>query len=262
MTKTITPADLPSKPLLHPPLSQVAFEVNFPNSFAVETEVAEYQQRVQALYPNSGAEYIVRLPTAVAFGKPPRQDSAALTPMRSFVFQNSQGSRVVRVSVVNFTFVVTDYLHFEDYLDALTAAFVPAIEAFQLHNSDRIGLRYINQIPIPLDNAGIEYQKYVRSPISAETLAGHIPASFLTEVSLDLDSTKRLTIRSGLLPTQTDASARTYLLDFDCYSPSKVALSTESIKPLLSDYHDAIETGFLQTVTKPYLRHMAEGTDI
>lgn len=252
----------PSRPLVHPPLSQVAFEVNFPNSFAVETEVAKYQQRVQAFYPESSAEYIVRLPTAVAFGKPPKQDSASLIPMRSFVFQNLQHSRVVRVSVVNFTFVVTDYLHFEDYLEALTAAIVPAVEIFQLQNANRIGLRYINHIPIPGKGAETEYQKYVRSSINVDFLSGRIPSSFLTEVSLDLGSAKGLTVRSGLLPAEPDRSARTYLLDIDCFSPGQVALSTQDIKQLLSDYHDAIETQFLRTVTEPYLKHMAEGSAI
>jgi uncharacterized protein (TIGR04255 family) len=255
-------ADLPtkvvSKPLRHPPLSEVAFEVNFPNCFAVETGIARYQQRVEALYPNSGGEYIVRLPAAVAFGKPPRQESAGLTPMRSFVFQNSKGSRTVRVSVVNFTLLVTDYLHFEDYVAALTAAFKPAIEIFQLHNVERIGLRYINQIQIPTNDAEVRYRDYVHSPIS-EAFSAHVPTSFLTEVLVDLDSIRKLTIRSGLLPPQPDAPTRTYLLDLDCYSLGSVPLSGESLTQLLYQYHAAIESEFMHAVTEGYWKYMAEG---
>ena len=166
--KSRSPRKLISKPLLHPPLSQVAFEVNFPNCFAVETGIAAYQQKVEKLYPKSSGEYIVRLPPAVAFGKPPKTGSAELTPLRSFVFQNPLGSRIVRVSVVSFSLLVTDYLHFEDYTASLVAAFEPAIEIFKLHNVERIGLRYINQISLPESAAGVNYRKYVRSPISTE----------------------------------------------------------------------------------------------
>jgi len=251
-----------SKPLRHPPLSQVAFEVNFPNCFAVETGIAAYQQRVEVLYPKSSGEYIVRLPSAVAFGKPPKQESAELTPMRSFVFQNSKGSRVVRVSVVNFTLLVTDYLHFEDYVAALVAAFTPAIEIFQLHNVERIGLRYINQIPIPIKDAEVQYREYVRSPISKETFAAHTPRNFLTEVSADLDGGKKLTIRSGLLPPQPDEPNRTYLLDLDCYSLGNVPLSADSLPAQLDEYHEAIEAEFIQAVTDKYWKYMAEGTPL
>jgi uncharacterized protein (TIGR04255 family) len=252
-----------SNPLLHPPLSQVAFEVNFPNSFAVETGIAAYQQRVEDMYPKSSAEYIVRLPTAVAFGKPPKQLSTELTPMRSFVFQNVKSTRVVRISVVNFTLLVTDYLHFEDYVSALTAAFRPAIEIFQLHNVERLGLRYVNQISIPSDDAEVQYRRYVRSPLSAEAFSDHVASNFLTEIVLDLDDTTKLTIRSGLLPLQPDEPNRTYLLDFDCYSlGASLSLSGDGLANLLRQYHEAIETEFTRAVTDRYWKYMADGRPV
>src|SRR5207249_3445052 len=90
-----TPEPVPAQ------LAEVVFELNFPNLFAVETGIAEYQQRVETLYPNSGGEYVVRLPSAAAFGKPSRPEGVGLKPMRSFVFQNPMNSRTIRVSVVN-----------------------------------------------------------------------------------------------------------------------------------------------------------------
>lgn len=252
-----------SRPLKHAPLVQVAFEVNFPNSFAVETGIAAYQQRIGGLYPHSSAEYIVRLPSAVAFGKPPQQQSGSeLTPMRSFVFRNATGSRTVRVSVVNFTLLVTDYLHFDEYVSSLAATFGPAIEIFQLHKVERIGLRYINQIPIPMDGPR-QYGKYVRSPLNADALSGNTLSNFLTEVVLDLGGTKKLTIRSGLLPQQGDKSDQMYLLDFDCYSlGGSVPLPGDNLKKLLEQYHDGIESEFIKAVTDKYWKYMAEGTPV
>jgi uncharacterized protein (TIGR04255 family) len=248
-----------SKPLLHPPLSEVAFEVNFPNSFAVETGIADYQRRVEALYPNSGAEYVVRLPSGAAFGKPSKQDSTGLKPMRSFVFQTMNSARIVRVSVVNFTLQVTDYLHFEDYKSALVAALMPAIEIFHLHGMERIGLRYVNQIKIPNEEAEIRYKEFVRSPIDASAFSSHTPTNFLTEVSMDLEGAKKLTIRSGLLPPQADSATRTYLLDLDCYSVGNVIVSGDGLTKLLDDYHEAIEAEFIHVVTDKYWKYMAEG---
>jgi len=248
-----------SSPLLHPPLFEVAFELNFPNLFAVETGIAEYQRRVEKLYPNSGGEYIVRLPSAVTFGKPSKSEGVGLKPMRSFVFHNPNNYRTIRVSVVNFTLLVTDYLHFEDYKSSLVVALMPAIEIFQLHNVERIGLRYVNQIRIPNEKAEVSYKEYVRSPIDPAALSDHIPSYFLTEISTDLDSTKKLTIRSGLLPPQSDSPTRTYLLDLDCYSIGNIFLSADNVITLLDEYHGAIETEFMQAVTAKYWKYMAEG---
>jgi len=256
------PGKAASKPLLHSPLSQVAFEVNFQNCFAVETGIAAYQHRVESVYPVASSEYIVRLPSSAALGKPLRPESATLTPMRSFVFENSKGSRSVRVSVVNFAFVITDYLHFEDYITALSAAFDPAIEIFQLHHVERIGLRYINEISIPNERADVHYNDYVRSPLNAEAFAAHVPTSFLAEVSVDLDSEKKLTIRSGLLPSRPDAATRTYLLDLDCYSLGNVPLSRQNLTALLDQYHDSIETEFMRAATDRYWKYMAEGAPL
>jgi uncharacterized protein (TIGR04255 family) len=248
-----------SKPLMHPPLSEVLFELNFPNLFAVETGIAEYQRRVETLYPNSSGEYVVRLPSATAFGKPSRPDGVGLKPLRSFVFQNPNHSRTIRVSVVNFTLAVTDYLHFEDYKSSLVAALTPAIDIFRLHHAERIGLRYVNQISIPSENAGVRYREYVRSPIDPSAFSGHVPSNFLTEVSMNLDSARKLTIRSGLLPPQPDSLERTYLLDLDCYSLENVVLSADGLIKLLDEYHAAIETEFMQAATEKYWKYMAEG---
>ena len=183
--------------------------------------------------------------------------------MRSFVFQNSKGSRVVRVSALNFTVLVTDYLHFEDYVASLTAALKPAIESFQLHHVERIGLRYINQIPIPATGAEVHYKKYVRTPLSGDAVSGHTATNFLTEITAEIDSTKKLTVRSGLLPLQADDANRTYLLDFDCYSTgSHVALSGGDLTNLLVEYHETIEAEFTQAVTEKYWKYMAEGTPL
>jgi uncharacterized protein (TIGR04255 family) len=247
-----------SKPLQQPPLSEVVFEINFPRLFAVEDRIADYQQRVLETYPESGDEFVLHLPPAVAIGKAPKPEGS-LTPVRSFVFKNKANSRIVRVSVVHFNLIVSDYLHFEDYKGALLAALKPAVEIFQLSRVERVGLRYINRIPIPQKQASATYRDYVRSPIDSRVFEPHQINSFLTEVSLDLGNNKNLTIRSGLLPAQGDSETRKYLVDLDCSSPEGVALSGRAISDLLDDYHESIESEFKRAMTDKYWRHIAEG---
>ncbi len=136
---------------------------------------------------------------------------------------------------------------------------MPAIDIFKLHHVERIGLRYVNRITVPNENAGVRYKEYVRSPIDASAFSGHIPSNFLAEVSVDLDSAKKLIIRSGLLPPQSDSPTRTYLLDLDCYSIGNVVLSSDSVLTVLDEYHAAIEKEFMQAVTDKHWKYMAKG---
>jgi len=249
--------DVPSKPLKHPPLAEVVFEINFPRVYAVENRMADFQQRVLKTYPDSGDEFVLHIPPAVAFGKTPK--SEPLTPVRSFTFKNEIGTRTVRVSVVHFNLLVSDYLHFEDYKSALMASLEPAVEIFQLSRIQRVGLRYINRISIPKKDASMIYRDYVRSPLDTHVFAPHQLNSFLTEISFDLTGTKKLTIRSGLLPAQIDTNSRIYLLDLDCSSPESVSLSSPAITSLLDEYHESIESEFKQLMTDKYWKYMAEG---
>jgi len=255
---SILPAKTASKPLLHPPLSEVVFEINFPRSFVVENHIADYQRQLSAMYPDSGDEFVLYVPPAVSFGKPPKSEGGGMTPVRSFVFHNSTGARVIRISVVHFSLLVSDYVDYEDYKSALMAALKPAIDIFGLQRLDRVGLRYINKIPIPKEQP-LTYENYVRSPIDPNGFLPHTVSKFLTEVSVDVDKKRTLTIRSGLLPPQPDSSTRIYLLDLDCSSPESISLPSQDLRSLLDDFHEAIESEFKRAIVEEYWKYIAEG---
>jgi uncharacterized protein (TIGR04255 family) len=250
---------LASKPLLHPPLSEVAFEISFPRQFLVENRIAEFQQSISASYPNSSDEFMVRLPPSVGFGKPPRPGGALVTPVRTFVFQNQGGTRSVKASVVNVNFVVTDYRDFDDYKSALLVVLSSAIRIFELRRIERFGLRYVNRIPIPRQTGPMAFRNYVRPPIDLSFFDAHTLANFLLEARLDLEGEKKLTIRGGLLPLDIDDGDYTYLLDLDSYSDTPRAISQDDLPSILDDYHQAIEAEFRRSMTDRYWKYLEKG---
>lgn len=248
-----------SKPLLHPPLSEVAFEISFPRQFLVENKIAEYQKEVEKDYPHSSDEFIVRLPPVVAFGKAPRQDTSGLTPVRSFVFQNPDGSRKIKLSVVNLNFLVTNYKDFEDYKNALLPVLSSGFKIFQLNRVERIGLRYINKISVPIECGVHGYQDYVRSAIDLSPFTDKQLIHFLTEVRLEVGTQRKFTVRGGLVPADSDAPNRIYLLDLDCYSEEAVTAIEQDLPTMLEEFHDLIEAQFIQSVTEKYRNYMEKG---
>ena len=248
-----------SKPLLHPPLVEVAFEISFSRQFLVENRIAEYQKKVSEAYPNSSDEFVVRLPPVVAFGKSPKPDTPGLTPVRSFVFQNSDRSRSIKVSVVNLNFLVRDYKDFADYKKELLNVLMSGIEIFELQRIERMGLRYINKISVPNETGALGYQDYVHPVVDLSIFSGKQVLNFLTEIRLELDENKSFTIRSGLLPGEPSANSRTYLLDFDCYSEKVITVTEQDLLTILEEYHETIEREFTQLPTEKYWNYMAEG---
>lgn len=250
---------VPSKPLLHPPLSDVAFEISFPRQFLVENRIAEFQQTISASYPNSSDEFMVRLPPSVGFGKPPKAGGALVTPVRTFVFQNQAGTRSVKASVVNVNFVVTDYRDFDDYKSALLLVLSSAIRIFELRRIERFGLRYINRIPIPRQGGQLAFRNYVRPPIDLSFFDVHTLANFLLEARLDLEGDKKLTVRGGLLPLDMEDGDYTYLLDLDSYSDAPRSISEDALPGILDDYHQAIEEEFRRSITDKYWMYLEKG---
>jgi uncharacterized protein (TIGR04255 family) len=247
-----------SKPLLHPPLTEVAFEISFPRQFIVENRIAEFQQALSTSYPVSSDEFSIRMPPAVAFGKPARPGATHFTPVRTFVFTNPLATRTVKVSPVNVTFVVTDYKDFSDYHAALLNILEPALRSFEIRRTDRIGLRYVNRIPIPREKGALAFQDYVHSPIDLRLFSQGL-SGFLIEIHLgSAEEGRRLTMRGGLLPPDDDEVVN-YLLDLDCYALGPVAIDEKSISTILTDYHDAIEAEFRRLITEKHWRYMESG---
>ena len=246
-----------SKPLLHPPLAEVAFEVSFPRQFIVENRIAEFQQALLTSYPVSSDEFIIRMPPAVAFGKPARPGGTHFTPVRTFVFKNPPETRTVKVSAVNVNFVVTDYKDFSDYQAALLNILQPALRIFEIRRTERIGLRYINRIAIPRERGVLAFQDYVHSPIDLRLFSQEL-SGFLVEIHLGAEEGRRLTMRGGLLPPEDDKIIN-YLLDLDCYTTGPFAIDEKSISAILADYHDAIEGEFRRLITEKHWRYMESG---
>jgi uncharacterized protein (TIGR04255 family) len=248
-----------SKPLLHPPLSEVAFEISFSRQFQVENRTAEFQQAISDSYPNSSDEYMVRFPPSAGFEKPPRAGATFVTPIRTYVFQNQGGTRSVKASSVNVSFVVRDYRDFDDYKSALLLVLGAAIRIFGLRRIERFGLRYVNRIMIPRNSGPLAFRDYVVSPIDLSFFSGHALANFLLEARLDFDSDKKLTVRGGLLPLEPEAGNYTYLLDLDSYSDAPTSISEEGLPSILDDYHAAIETEFRRSITDKYWKYLEKG---
>ncbi len=247
-----------SKPLLHPPLSEVAFEISFPRQFLVENRIADFQQAIADSYPNSSDEFMVRVPPAAGFGRSPRAGSLVM-PIRTFVFQNKESTRSVKASVVNVNFVVTNYKDFADYKGSLTLVVGAAIRIFELRRIERFGLRYVNKIPILRSGDSLAFQDYVHPPLNIKFFSGHRLANFLLEARMELDDGRGLTVRAGLLPSETEDESCSYLLDLDSYSDNPRSISEETLPGILDSYHETIESEFRRSMTDRYWRYLETG---
>lgn len=242
-----------SEPLRFPPLKEIAFEINFAPHLRVEDRIADFQDEVKSDFPNYVPEILLRLPASV-YVPSKRHEEHPVQPIKTHTFASLDNQRVLRVSTVSLNLVVQNYLHFDDYLASASKCLNAAIEKFQVKDIFRIGLRYINLIKIERVDAGFNLRRYV-CPILSEEIEKRADA-FLVEITEKHDA-RKLTIRSGLRPYESDSSFREYLLDFDCFSDQKQTIAP--IDTILTSFHDTVERRFHEAVTKEYLEYMRTG---
>lgn len=242
-----------SEPLKFPPLKEVAFEIDFAPHLRVEDKIADFQDAIKTDFPNYIPEIVLRLPTGVR-SPSRRREEQAVHPIKTHTFMSLDGQRTLKVSTVNLNLIVQQYLHFDDYLASASKCLDASIHTFQIGEILRIGLRYVNSITIERADGGFRVKKYVRSVLIDEL--ENKADSFLVEIT-EIHDHKKLTVRSGLLPSEDAPGYREYLLDFDCYRDEKQTIGP--IEKILLGFHDTIERRFHESVTEPYLRYMRTG---
>ena len=233
LVSTTLPQDAIDEVFPRPPLREVAFEIRFAPRLRVNAELWKIQEEILAEYPIVGSETL--LP----------QNGGAVTIN---VFQNPRSARALKVSQENFLVAFTKYTRFEDFKDEVIVRTKQFCEKFNVSNLLRVGLRYVNNIVVPVSENASSLLRYVRPLIDLERIQIDGIDQFVTEVRMR-EKGHLVTLRGTLL-APLDDGRRVYVLDIDCHS--RAPHSAEELPRLLDDYHQNAQLFFLDHITEEY----------
>lgn len=215
------------------PIREVDFEIRFTPRLRVQAEMWRFQERVVADYPDVGLE-------------------AALLPngatLSITVFQNVGSARLIKVSSQNMALAFSAYANFEDFKEEVLRRSTEFCEIFDVSSLTRVGLRYVNEIPLATQEAE-SMTKYVNPLVDFS----RIPLGSVQQFALQLSAQvgdHMIQVRTAMLA----GPIRTYVLDIDAYA--ETVKSAAEIGTLLDRFHDTAQKVFLDHVTDDYKRVM------
>jgi uncharacterized protein (TIGR04255 family) len=215
------------------PIREVDFEIRFAPRLRIQAEMWRFQEDLRAEYPDVGLESAL-LPNG--------------STLNVTVFQNQVKARVIKVSPQNMALAFSTYNNFEDFKDEVQRRSASFCETFDVTSLTRIGLRYVNEIPLPTQQSD-SMTRYVRPLVEFD----RIPLDSVQQFALQMAAKQgdhMVLVRTAMLA----GPIRTYILDIDAYTETEKPAG--EIGTLLDGFHDAVQRVFLDHVTDEYKKVM------
>lgn len=246
----------------YPTVKQVIFQVKFPNLFYLESKIGELQLKVMREFPE--AELSHR--RSVLFADLPPGSSPMDVPEKAkgepwakvWMFKSPNN---YQMNILSNSLDITTQRHttygtgevdgFRGIIELAVGNFLGVVT---LPMFTRIGLRYINECPMPDEKTNEAFKKYYNSafPLDRFNLSDAKEMGTMALVKKDKHSMRyqeRLQIKDD---------ERKLILDFDCFAENVPAADYLSVTDELhriisSEYHSVIKEP-----VKDYMRHGGE----
>jgi uncharacterized protein (TIGR04255 family) len=246
---------------LHPTVKQVVFQVRFPNLFSMESKIGDFQLKIIKRFPES-ALLLRRQVVWADVGPGGKLESLPTDPSdepskKIWQFKSGDG---VEVNVLTNSLDINSQFHktynhegsenkFRDTIEFIMGAFLATAGIPVL---TRIGLRYVDECPIPAKENN-RFQQYYASTFPLDR--------FRLEDAVELNT--RFTVKRGdqyvryIESFQDSPDGMKYILDFDGFAadvPADQYLSTTD------QLHNLITDEYQRTIREPVYEFMRSGT--
>lgn len=219
------------------PLSEVVFEVRFPLNLRIPNEIyllAEYLSSDLSQY-----------------GKEENLGPKGETFV-SYVFINSQQTRLIRVAEDKLAVIFNQYTSFEVFEQSILEMTSWFCESFRVRYLDRIGLRYVNNIPLGKENYQDDLQRKIKLAVDLSIMPEYAVERF-TFAKVVKKENYSLTLRNALIK-HSPTNEFLYVIDTDVFIEGAIAISDLTIN--LKRMHDHAQVAFLTQITEEYKQEM------
>ncbi len=211
------------------PIREVDFEIRFTPRLRIDAEMWRFQEELVQDYPDVGRETAI-LPNG--------------TTLNVTVFQNPRAARVIKVSSHNMALAFSSYANFEEFKDEVQRRTANFCGTFEVSSLTRIGLRYVNEIPLPTQSPE-SITRYVTPLVEFDRIPLNSVQQFAMQVVASHND-HMILVRTAMLA----GPIRTYILDIDAYT--EVVNSASEVPLLMERFHDSAQRVFLEHVTDEY----------
>jgi len=203
-------------------LSSVICQVRFSHNFEIEepSSVAGFQKGLKLRYPDAMPRQELLLELSVQGA----QSSEMRTPS-IYRFRDTSGAWVVSLSPDWIGLETTEYTNFEDFRKRLDEALGLVEDQFAPAQTNRIGFRYVNELPCVGKGAWRELvQPELHGLAADDNVLDHL-VDAVEELHLALGPNK-MNVRHGVA---ANGEHSCYVFDIDAFSEARGEFSTDAI---------------------------------
>jgi uncharacterized protein (TIGR04255 family) len=241
----------------NPTVKQVIFQIRFPNLFSMERLIGDYQVKIMAEFPKSAL--LVRRSVLIAdVGSRAQveniaEDADKLAIRRIWNFKSDKGTEL---NVHNDSLDISSTLHKtyanpkEDnrFRDTIEYAISKFLEVTQIPELTRIGLRYIDECPVPSKETKA-FKEYYNTTLPLKRFPLENAMNLVFEARVEKGDRRLRFIESF-----EDVGDRLRLtLDFDGYAEDVPAREYLTVA---DELHELISEEYQASIRKPVLEHM------
>lgn len=245
---SVTKEFVPQYPqLTNPPIveAMIDVQVSFPPPVALNM-LENLHLKFQANYPKKRTEHLTQLSVE---SKGELLQTTADKGIRGYHFLSQDEKSIIQVRRDGFTFnKLAPYHSWKDILGTAKPAWDVFRIAFPQAAITRIGLRYLNQISLPLVGGKIKLENYFKASISGPTMEGLATSSFLVRYILN-DNTTNLQANWTLAHQPSSKPTNlNVVLDIDVFQENKTGIIDPF--PILEQMRDLKNRLFFNSFTQ------------
>lgn len=200
-------------------------ELRFPTLLELERRApSEFQAKIRKNYPYYEGQVVEQMPGG----------SDEILKERRYLFRSKDQHWTVTVKSFSLALETSKYLDFEDFFSRFTQILASAKDLIDADFFTRVGLRYINLVPIEDGNL----DGWINSELIRPAVSGVLgtPEKFQSMIVGAMEN-GRYMIRHGLREEQRPdkSAAQSYLLDFDYFSEN---VELDSVGATIEAFHE------------------------
>jgi uncharacterized protein (TIGR04255 family) len=214
------------------PLREVVFEIRFDLNLRIFPQIFYIQEDTAAEYPTVSREQ----------GLVPDMPGLAT----SYVFQNPEAGRTIRIWENKITVATTKYDTFENFSKEALSRTQSFCSLFKIKRLTRVGLRYVNNVAMPLETVPHLLNEYIAPYFKPVTVPQADLLQYKTE-AISFREKCMLGVRTGLGSVSDDGAV--YVLDLDAFVNEG---NPKDLRATMIDLHHQVQYEFLSRITDAY----------
>jgi uncharacterized protein (TIGR04255 family) len=242
----------------NPTVKRVIFQIKFPNLFYLEQKIGDFQLKIMEKFPESSQVFRRQILFADLGPKTKLVESEDLRENETEKIWQFRSKDGVELSVLNNSIDISSTLHKTynnegakiKFRDTIKFIFDSFFEVVSVPIITRLGLRYIDECPIP-KKTNQAFAEYYNTTLDIERF--HIENAESMEYKATIKySDLCLNYREAFLKK---GESYILILDFDGY---KTDIKTEEYLAVSDRLHDLIASEFEKTIKEPVYEFMRQ----